>query len=95
MGKAKDPHYIVIRPVVTERAYQTQGNNSYTFEVAPHANKAEIKDAIESLFEVKVVGVRTMHKRGKARRRRFVVGRTRSWKKAIVKLSPDHTLEIM
>ena len=91
----KAPHHIIIRPIVTERAYQAQAMNAYTFEVAPDANKAEIKDAIEFLFEVKVVGVRTMRKRGKYRRRRFVVGRTKHWKKAIVKLSPEHTLEIM
>ncbi|HUS58030.1 MAG TPA: 50S ribosomal protein L23 [Planctomycetota bacterium] len=91
----KEPHQIIIRPVVTERAYQTQEGNAYTFEVAPDANKAQIKDAVEALFSVKVIDVRTMHKRGKARRRRFIVGRTRRWKKAIVKLSPEHTLEIM
>jgi len=91
----KEPHHIIIRPIVTERAYSAQEGNAYTFEVAPDANKAQIKDAVETLFSVKVVDVRTMHKRGKLRRRRFTVGRTRTWKKAIVKLSPEHTLEIM
>lgn len=92
---AKEPYQIILRPVVTERAYDMQASNAYTFEVALDANKAQIKDAVEALFEVKVVNVRTMHKRGKVRRRRFVSGRTRGWKKAIVKLAPEHTLEIM
>ncbi|HUU70914.1 MAG TPA: 50S ribosomal protein L23 [Planctomycetota bacterium] len=92
---AREPHQIIRRPIVTEKAYDMQGHNTYTFEVPENVNKAEIKDAIESLFDVKVVDVRTMHKRGKIRRRRMVVGRTRRWKKAIVKLSPEHTLEIM
>ena len=91
----REPYQIIIRPVVTERAYNMQGSNAYTFEVAVDANKAQIKDAIEALFNVRVVDVRTMHKRGKTRRRRFIAGRTRKWKKAIVKLSPEHTLEIM
>ena len=92
---AKEPYQIILRPVVTERAYDLQANNAYTFEVAVDANKAQIKDAVETLFEVKVVDVRTMHKRGKVRRRRFVAGRTRRWKKAIVKLAPEHTLDVM
>jgi len=92
---AREPHHIVLRPVVTEKAYEAQSDNTYTFEVAARANKAEIKDAVEALFEVKVVDVRTMHKRGKVRRKRWKAGRTRAWKKAIVKLSPEHTLEIM
>jgi len=92
---AREPHHIVIRPVVTEKAYNQQADNTYTFEVAPDANKAEIKDAIESLFDVSVVDVRTLPKRGKVRRRRFKAGRTRRWKKAMVKLAPEHTLDIM
>jgi len=92
---AREPYQIIRRPIVTEKAYEMQGRNTYTFEVPENANKAEIKDAIEALFDVKVVDVRTMHKRGKVRRRRMVLGRTRRWKKAIVKLSPEHTLEIM
>jgi len=92
---SKEAHQIVIRPVVTEKAYNMQADNTYTFEVAPGANKAEIKDAIETLFDVKVVDVRTIPKRGKLRRRRWKVGRTRRWKKAMVKLAPEHTLDIM
>ena len=92
---SKEAHQIIIRPVVTEKAYNMQADNTYTFEVAPAANKAEIKDAVEALFDVKVVDVRTIPKRGKLRRRRFKAGRTRRWKKAMVKLAPDNTLDIM
>jgi large subunit ribosomal protein L23 len=91
----REPHQIVIRPVVTEKAYDAQGSNTYTFEVAPDANKSEIRDAVEALFDMKVVTVRTLPKRGKVRRRRWKAGRTRHWKKAMVQLSPDHTLDIM
>lgn len=91
----KEAHQIILRPVVTEKAYNMQADNTYTFEVAPTANKAEIKDAVEALFEVKVVEVRTIPKRGKLRRRRWKTGRTRKWKKAMVKLAPEHTLDIM
>ena len=92
---SKEAHQIIIRPVVTEKAYNMQAENTYTFEVATSANKAEIKDAVETLFDVKVVEVRTIPKRGKLRRRRFKAGRTRSWKKAMVKLAPENTLDIM
>lgn len=91
----KEAHQIILRPVVTEKAYNMQADNTYTFEVAPSANKAEIKDAVEALFEVKVLEVRTIPKRGKLRRRRWKTGRTRKWKKAMVKLAPEHTLDIM
>jgi large subunit ribosomal protein L23 len=91
----KEAHQIIIRPVVTEKAYNMQADNTYTFEVAPSANKAEIKDAVEALFDVKVMDVRTIPKRGKLRRRRFKAGRTRRWKKAMVKLAPENTLDIM
>ena len=91
----KEAHQIVIRPVVTEKAYSLQAENTYTFEVAHGANKGEIKDAIEELFDVKVVDVRTIPKRGKVRRRGWKSGRTRRWKKAMVKLAPENTLDIM
>jgi large subunit ribosomal protein L23 len=92
---AQEPHQVVIRPVVTEKAYNMQAGNTYTFEVAATANKAQIKDAVEALFDVRVVDVRTIPKRGKLRRRRWKQGRTRRWKKAMVKLAPEHTLDIM
>lgn len=91
----KDPHNIIIRPVITEKSFSHQEDNTYTFEVARHANKPQIKDAVEALFEVTVVNVRTMPRRSKNRRRGWTFGRTRQWKKAMVKLGPEDTLDIV
>jgi large subunit ribosomal protein L23 len=84
-----EPHQIVLRPLVTEKSYhqaETERFNSYAFEVNRLASKEQIKWAVEELFNVKVVRVNTANRRGKPRRTRFRQGRTRTWKKAIVKL---------
>jgi len=91
-----DPRQIVIRPLVTEKGmFGAEKDRAYPFEVHKSANKAEIRDAIQKLFEVTVTDVRTMNMQGKSRRRRFKMGRTRSWKKAIVKLAKNDTIEII
>ena len=80
-------HRVIVRPIVTEAtsaAYQERGE--YYFEVAPSANKQEIRQAIERLFAVKVTGVWTMNVRGKQRRVGSSIGRRPHWKKAIVTL---------
>ena len=81
-------HRTIIRPVMTEKTsagYQARGE--YTFEVAPDANKAAIRQAIERLFGVKVTGVWTANVRGKAAQESAkTAGRRPNWKKAIVKL---------
>jgi large subunit ribosomal protein L23 len=85
----------IIRPIVTEQtsaAYQEKGE--YTFEVAPDANKASIKQAIEKLFGVKVTGVWTLNVRGKTRRVGTTSGRRPHWKKAIVTLRDGDTISI-
>ena len=85
----------IIRPIVTEQtsaAYQEKGE--YTFEVAPDANKASIKQAIEKLFGVKVTGVWTLNVRGKSRRVGTTTGRRPHWKKAIVTLRDGDTISI-
>ena len=85
----------IIRPIVTEQtsaAYQEKGE--YTFEVAPDANKASIKQAIETLFGVKVTGVWTLNVRGKSRRVGATTGRRPHWKKAIVTLREGDTISI-
>ena len=87
----------IIRSVrFTEKATVLQeGLNRYTFEVAPHANKIEIRKAIEELFGKKVVSVNTSHHRGKARRKRTAAeGVTAAWKKAVVTLAAGETLEL-
>lgn len=93
-GPKLEPYQVVLRPLITEKAtHLSERHNAYTFEVNPMATKTEIKEAVEALFEVKVADVRTQNRRGKARRYRLKVGRMRNWKKAIVKLDPEHRID--
>jgi len=88
-------HRTIVRPIITEKtstAYQERGE--YTFEVAPGSNKQAIRQAIETLFGVKVTGVWTSNWRGKQRKVGASVGRRPHWKKAIVKLRDGDTIEI-
>ena len=91
-----EPYQIIIRPILTEKAFfLAQGQrNAYTFEVHKLASKTMIKDAIETIYKVKVVSVHTQNRQGKKRRTRKGVGVTRSWKKAIVKLSPEGRIDL-
>ena len=85
----------VVRPLVTEKGtFQSQALNAYAFEVDPKANKTQIKQAIEQIYEVKVVEVRTANRKGKPRRVGRRIGKTRSWKKAVVVLHPDHHIDL-
>ncbi len=93
-GPVLEPYQVVIRPVITEKAtHVSERDNAYTFEVNPLATKTEIKEAVETLFEVKVADVRTQNRRGKPRRYRLKVGRMRDWKKAIVTLHTDYRID--
>lgn len=88
------PHQLIVRPKVTEKGmFQSQEYNQYTFEVNPLATKTQIRSAIEELFNVKVAHVAIQNRPGKTRRYRFKKGRTKSWKKAIVKLKPDNRID--
>ena len=80
---------IIIRPIITERAMEGLAIKKYTFEVAKNATKIDIARAVEELFGVKVEKVNTMRVRGQLRRQGRSQGYTRSWKKAIVKLTED------
>ncbi len=80
----KSAHDIILRPVITERSTMASAEGKYTFAVAKHATKTEIRQAIEQLFEVKVVKVNTVNVRGKLKRQGYTSGRTASWKKAVV-----------
>ncbi len=83
----KDPHKIILRPVITEKTTQLKGvSGVICFEVARSANKIEIKRAIEQLFKTKVAEVRTQTNAGKVRRVGRSMGRTKDWKKAYVRL---------
>jgi large subunit ribosomal protein L23 len=93
-GPPLEPYQVVIRPLITEKATQiSEQNNAYTFEVSPLATKTEIKNAIETLFSVKVAAVRTQNRRGKPRRYRQKMGRMRHWKKAIVTLFEQYRID--
>ena len=93
-GPVLDPYQVVIRPLITEKAtHLSERHNAYTFEVNPLATKTEIKAAVESLFNVKVLDVRTQNRRGKMRRYRLKLGRMRNWKKAIVSLHEEYRID--
>ena len=85
-GVNKDPRDVLLRPVVSEKSYGLLDEQKYTFEVAPDANKTEIKLAIEKIFAVKVASVNTINRVGKARRTRFGTGKRKDTKRAIVSL---------
>ena len=84
-----NPHEIIIRPILTEKSYDQLADKKYTYLVNPKANKAQIKRAIEEIFDVKVEKVNTIRQLGKVKRMGMYSGRRPSYKKAIVKLTPD------
>lgn len=87
-------HQVVIRPLVTEKGvHKATRFNRYAFEVHPAASKDQIKAAVEELFNVKVIGVATQNRIGKTRRYKMKEGKTKAWKKAIVKLHAESKLE--
>src|SRR3954453_13950867 len=89
-----DASQIIIRPVVSEKSYVLAAADKYTFRVHPSAHKTQIRQAIESLFDVTVVEVRTMSVKSKPKRRGLIHGRTRSWKKAVVQVRPGQSIPI-
>ena len=89
-----DASQIIIRPVVSEKSYVLAAADKYTFRVHPDAHKTQIRQAVESLFDVKVVEVRTASVKSKPKRRGFTAGRSRSWKKAVVQVRAGDTIPI-
>ena len=85
----KNPHDIILRPVLTEKSYDQIADRKYTFLVDVKANKTEIKKAVEEIFGVKVEAVTTLRQLGKLRRQGVYVGRRPTTKKAVIKLTPD------
>ena len=86
----KSAYDIIIKPVLTEKSYQDMADKKFTFQVDVHANKTEIKQALETVFEgVKIDTVNTMRTMGKIKRQGRFSGRTPEVKKAIVTLKPD------
>ena len=89
-----DHTQVLIRPVVSEKTYVLASAGKYTFRVHPDAHKTQIKQAVEALFNVHVVEVRTLSVKSKPKRRGNTRGRTRRWKKAIVQVRPGDTIPI-
>ena len=89
-----EPSQVIIRPVVSEKSYVLATADKYTFRVHKDAHKTQIKQAVEQLFDVNVVEVRTLSVKSKPKRRGYTSGRTRSWKKAIVQVRPGQSIPI-
>jgi large subunit ribosomal protein L23 len=90
----KSPRDIVIRPVVSEKSYAGLERNTYTFLVDPRANKTEIKEAIQQIWNVRVLNVNTMNRVGKVKRTRLSTGKRPDQKRAVVTLAEGDTIEI-
>lgn len=90
----KAPQDIILRPVITEASMAGIPQKKYTFRVAKDANKIEIRQAIEAIFDVTVVKVNTLNVKSKPKRVRYQLGRTRTWKKAMVTLKEGDTIEL-
>ena len=89
-GVVLEPYQVVFKPLVTEKGtFLSERYNSYTFAVSTIATKSDIKAAVQELWDVRVVKVRTQNRRGKPRRHKQTMGRTSDWKKAIVQLHDD------
>jgi large subunit ribosomal protein L23 len=89
-----DHSEVIIRPVVSEKSYVLSAADRYTFRVHPDAHKTQVRQAVEALFGVHVVDVRTISVKSKPKRRGMTRGRTKSWKKAIVQVRPGETIPI-
>ena len=101
-----DIYHVIQRPLVTEKGthqsqqshpatrHQRARGGAYTFAVHPEASKPIIKQAIEKIYNVKVLTVRTSRRRGKTRRYRFKTGTTAEWKRAVVVLRGDHHIDL-
>jgi len=90
----KSPRDVIIRPVVSEKSYANLEANRYTFLVHPEANKTEIKEAIQKIWNVQVLAVNTMMRKGKVKRQRYVSGRRSDQKRAVVTLAQGDSIEI-
>jgi large subunit ribosomal protein L23 len=92
----KDPRDVIIKPVVSEKSYGLIDTNVYTFTVHPSASKPEIRDAVESIFGVRVTKVNTLNRKGKRKRNRksFTFGTRPDTKRALVTLAEGDSIEL-
>ena len=89
-----EPSQVIIAPVVSEKSYVLAAAGRYTFRVHADAHKTQVRQAIETLFDVHVEEVRTASVKSKPKRRGVIRGRTRSWKKAIVQVRAGETIPV-
>jgi len=89
-----DPRDVILAPVVSEKSYGLIDNNAYTFMVHPEANKTEIRQAVETIWDVKVLSVNTINRKGKTKRFRFTQGKRSDTKRAIVKLREGDKIDL-
>ena len=91
MKSARD---VIIRPIVSEKSYAGIERNAYTFLVSAEANKTEIKEAVQQIWNVHVLEVNTMNRKGKVKQTRLGTGKRPDQKRAVVRLRPGDTIEI-
>lgn len=93
---SRDPRSVLLKPLMTEKSMQQKDElNAITFQVATDANKVEIRQAVEKVFNVKVATVRTASHEGKWKRMGKFEGRRSGWKKAVVTLQAGHKIELV
>ena len=92
----KDPRDVILRPVVSEKSYGLLDDGAYTFVVHPDANKIEIRNAVETIFNVRVSKVNTLNRKGKRKRNRrsFTFGKRSDTKRAVVTLVGDDRIDL-
>jgi large subunit ribosomal protein L23 len=89
-----NPRSVIIRPVISEKSYALLNANKYTFRVHDDATKPQVRQAIEAIFGVRVLDVRTQNVKPKSKQRGLYRGKRRAWKKAIVTLHADDGIEL-
>jgi len=89
-----EPTQVIIRPVISEKTVALSEAGKYTFRVDDRAHKTQIRQAVQSLFDVTVIGVRTASVKAKPKRRGQTAGHRRRWKKAIVQIQEGDTIPI-
>jgi large subunit ribosomal protein L23 len=89
-----DSSQVIVKPVLSEKSFALSAVGKYTFRVHPDAHRTQIRQAVESLFGVNVIEVRTLSVKSKPKRRGLIRGRTRAWKKAVVQVKPGQSIPI-
>ncbi len=92
--KTKNPRDVILEPVVSEKSYDLMQLNTYTFVVDKRANKTEIKQAVAEIFDVRVVSVNTMNRKGKRKRTGAKIGRRKDTKRALVTLAVGDSIDM-